>query len=331
MALSILRFDMRIPPIAHTPPHALYGAALEMAAWADAKGFDTITLSEHHCTDDGFLASPIAMAGCMIGRTRRIRIGIVALLLPLYDPIKLAEDMLVLDLASGGRFGITAGIGYRPEEFAMFGVDWDRRGAIMDECLQALLDAWNGEPFEYQGRTGFLAPKPVTGPKPPVFVGGMGRNAARRAARFGLPFQPAVNTPEILELYVSEAKRRGVENPVVLPPGDGVMLWVSEDPDRTWSQIGPHLLHEAVTYASWQRPGFHSAVVSAATTIEELRAEGKYQVLTPARCLQRAEEKGPLATFVHFPLCGGIPPEVAWPSLELYADRVLPHLGPAVP
>jgi len=329
MALSLLRFDMRIPPIATTPPPELYAAALEMATWADARGFDAITLSEHHCTDDGFLASPIAMAGCLVGRTRRIRISVVALLLPLYDPIKLAEDTLVLDIASGGRFGFTAGIGYRPEEFAMFGVDWERRGEIMDECLQALVDAWSGRPFEYQGRVGFLSPSPVTGPKPPVFVGGMGRNAARRAARFGLPFQPAVNTPEVLELYVSECRRLGVENPLVLPPGDGVMVWVSEDPDRTWAEIGPHLLHDAVTYASWQRPGFHSAVVSHATTVEELRAEGKYAVLTPTQCLERAAARGPMATFIHFPLCGGTPPEIAWRSLELYADQVLPQLAAA--
>jgi hypothetical protein len=131
----------------------------------------------------------------------------------------------------------------------------------------------------------------------------------------------------VLELYVSESARLGFSNPIAIPPGDGHMIWVSDDPDRTWSQIGPHLLHEAVTYASWQRPGFHSAVVSAATTVDALRSEGKYRVLTPAECLQRASKKGPLATFIHFPLCGGIPPEIAWESLELYADAVLPHLS----
>ena len=76
-------------------------------------------------------------------------------------------------------------------------------------------------------------------------------------------------------------------------------------------------------------PGFHSAVVSEATTIEGLRAEGKYQVLTPAECLLRAEDKGPLATFIHYPLCGGTPPEIAWQSLELFADQVLPYLASA--
>jgi len=330
MAFSVLRFDMRVPDFARTPARDLYAAALEMAEWADAKGFDTVTLSEHHGTDDGYLSSPIALGGCMVGRTRRIRIGVVALLLPLYDPIKLAEDLRVLDFASGGRFGITAGIGYRPEEFVMFGKDWDGRGKLMDECLQALLDAWTGEPFDYRGRTGAIRPPPFSGPKPPVFVGGMGRNAARRAARFGLPFQPAVNDAEVIELYYAECARLGVENPIALPPGDGEMIWVSRDPDRTWSQIGKHLLHEAVTYASWQRPGFHSAVVSYADTVEGLREEGKFRVLTPGECLERADARGPFATCIHFPLCGGIPPEIAWESLALYADEVLPNLPASV-
>ena len=105
------------------------------------------------------------------------------------------------------------------------------------------------------------------------------------------------------------------------------MIWVSDDPDRTWAEIGPHLLHDAMTYASWQPPNHRSAVHSDARSLEELRAEGKYRVLTPEQCIARARERGPLAHFLHYPLCGGTPPDLAWPSLELYADKVMPHLG----
>jgi alkanesulfonate monooxygenase SsuD/methylene tetrahydromethanopterin reductase-like flavin-dependent oxidoreductase (luciferase family) len=324
MVTSLLRFDMRAPAFAKATPQELYAAALDMAAWADER-FDAIVLSEHHATDDGYLPSPIALAGCMAGRTRRIRIGIVALLLPLYDPIRLAEDLAVLDLASGGRVGITAGLGYRPEEYAMFGRDWQGRGALMDEHLAAMLRAWRGEPFEFQGRPVRLSPLPATRPHPPVMVGGMGRNAARRAARFGLPFQPGVNTPEVLELYRSECRRLGVERPLVLPPGSGEMIWVSEDPDRSWTEIGPHLLHDATTYASWQPSQQRSAVHSEAKSVEALRSEGKYRILTPGECVERA--RAPFSVFVHFPLCGGMPPELGWRSLELYANEVLPRVG----
>jgi len=325
MAISVLRLDMRAPEFSPARAPDLYAAALDMAAFADEKGFDMISLSEHHAADDGYLPSPIAMAGCLVGRTRRIRIGVVALLLPLYDPIKLAEDLAVLDLASGGRVSIVAGLGYRPVEYAMFGIDWESRGRRMDESLEALVTAWKGEPFEYQGRKVQMTPRPLS-PAPPVAVGGTGRNAARRAARFRLPFQPSGNKTEVLEFYRAECERVGFESPLAIPPGSGEMIIVSEDPERTWSEIGDHLLHEAVTYASWQPAGQRSAVHSDATTLEELRAEGRFLVLTPQECIARGKQRGPFADFVLFPLCGGTPPEHGWRSLELYADEVMPHL-----
>lgn len=326
MAIPVLRFDMRAPAFSKASAAELYAAALDMAAFADERGFASITLSEHHATEDGYLPSPLTLAGCLVGRTGRVRIGITALLLPLLDPVKLAEDLAVLDIASGGRVAVTLGIGYRREEYEMFGRSWEDRGKRMDECIEVLLRAWSGETFEYHGRTVRVTPRPATRPHPPVMVGGMGRNAARRAARFGLPFQPAVNDPEVFALYRSECERRGVANPVILPPGSGEMIWVSRDPDATWERIGRHLLHEATTYASWQPAHQRSAVHSDATTVDELRAEGKYRILTPEECVERGREQGALAGFILFPLCGGTPPELGWESLELFASEVLPNI-----
>jgi len=114
--------------------------------------------------------------------------------------------------------------------------------------------------------------------------------------------------------------------PMVLPPGSGEMTWVSEDPDRSWAQIGEHLLYHAVTYASWQSTNLGNSVVdSHATTVEELRAEGKYKILTPEECIEYAQTNADGA-IVHFPLCGGTSPELGWQSLELYASKVLPHI-----
>lgn len=327
MAISLLRFDMRSPDGTPERTRALYEAALEMAAWADTRGFHALTLSEHHASPDGFLPSPVAMAGCLVGRTQTIRIGVSALLLPLYDPVKLAEDLAILDLASGGRLAVTVGLGYRPEEYAMFGKSWAERGALFDECLEVLLRAWTGEPFEWRGRRVHVTPRPFTQPHPTVFVGGTSRAAARRAARFGLPFQPALNDPEILSIYTEECKRLGVERPLLLPPGSGETIIVSRDPERSWALLGPHLLHDARTYASWQPAAQRTAVQSRATSVEALRTEGVYRVLTPEQCIARARERGPLADFMLFPLCGGTPPELAWESLELYASEVMPQIA----
>lgn len=326
MPFSVLRLDMRSPGYTDERRSELYSTALDMAAFVDERGFDAISVSEHHGTEDGFLSSPIALGGCIVGRTRRVRVGVVALLLPLYDPIKLAEDLAVLDLASGGRFAITAGIGYRPEEYAMLGKDWAGRGRLMDEGLEALVGAWSGEPFEWKGQSVRLSPPPLTRPLPPVMVGGASKLGARRAARFGLPFQPSVNTPEVLQEYIDECGRRGIETPILLPPGSGETIIVSEDPERGWAEHGRHLLHDAMVYASWQPANHRSAVHSDAKTVEELRSEGRYRILTPDQCVERARERGALCDFVLFPLCGGTPPELAWASLQLYVDKVLPRI-----
>lgn len=326
MAISLLRFDLRAPRRFPTRHPELYEAALELAAFADEKGFDGISLSEHHGVDDGFLPSPLILASALASRTRRLRLTIAALLAPLYDPVKLAEDLAILDVASGGRLAVTAGMGYRPDEYAMFGKDWKGRGPLFDECLDVLLRAWTGEPFEWQGRRVHLTPPPFTRPHPPILVGGTSRAAARRAARLGLPFQPATNDPAVIGLFVEESRRRGVESPLVLPPGSGETIFVSRDPERSWARIGEHLLHDARSYASWQRAGQSSAVHSRATSVDELRAEGLYRVLTPDECVARARERGPFCDFVHFPLCGGLPPELGWESLELYASEVMPRL-----
>ncbi len=325
MTRSVLRLDMRAPAFSPAKPGELYAAALEMASYVDENGFDTISVSEHHGIDDGFLSSPIAMAGVLLGRTRRVRVTVSALLATLYEPLRLAEDVAVLDLASGGRFSLTAGMGYRPEEYEMLGRDFAARGKLLDHVVATLLQAWSGEPFEYEGRTVRVTPK-LGSPHPPILIGGQSKAAARRAARFGLPYQPANNDAEQAALYHAECEKHGAM-PMLLPPGDGSMTWVSDDPEKSWAEIGEYLLHDARSYASWQPPSQRSAMHShALDSVDALRAEGLYAILTPAECIALAKQRGPDGGVVLFPLCGGTPPELAWPSVRLYVEQVLPAL-----
>jgi alkanesulfonate monooxygenase SsuD/methylene tetrahydromethanopterin reductase-like flavin-dependent oxidoreductase (luciferase family) len=326
MAISLLRFDLRRAPFSPVDHAALYTAALEMAEYADARGLTAISLSEHHAVPDGFLPAPIVFAAALAGRTQRVRITISALLATLYDPVKLAEDLAVLDLASRGRVSTTLGMGYRPEEYASLGKDFAARGRALDECIEVLLRAWTGEPFEWRGRSVCVTPRGCSSPHPPICAGGQSLAGARRAARFGLPYQPASNDREMIALYTSECARLG-KRAVVLPPGSGEMIWIARDPDRAWRELGPYLLYEATTYASWQPAAQQSSAVhSRAKSADDLRAEGKYRVLTPDECVARAKEQGPFATFVLFPLCGGTPPELGWESVRLLCEEVLPRV-----
>ena len=150
-----------------------YRAAIEMAVYAEERGFQTVNLEEHHCAENGWLPAPLTLAAMIIARTKRVRVNIGALLVTLYDPIRLAEDIAILDLVSGGRFSFVAGLGYRPVEYHATGRSWPDRGQLMDECLETLLQAWSGKPFEYRGEKIRVTPSPVSRPHPFFMVGGM--------------------------------------------------------------------------------------------------------------------------------------------------------------
>jgi alkanesulfonate monooxygenase SsuD/methylene tetrahydromethanopterin reductase-like flavin-dependent oxidoreductase (luciferase family) len=320
----MIRFDCRCPAFSPAEPTELFQAALDMAEWADQQELTAIVLSEHHGTDDGYLPAPLVMAGAMVGRTRRIPINVAALLVPLHHPVRIAEDLAVLDLLSGGRVSVVAGLGYRPEEYALFDRPWDGRGADMEDQLRTMLAAWTGEPLEVNGHEVRVTPTPASQPHPIVFVGGSTEIAAKRAARLGLHFQPAIGDPELERIYLEECERLGHEPGLVaMPPGAVSMVFVSKDPDALWDEIGPNLLHDTTSYKGWQRKGQRSAVESDASTVEELRAGGLFEILTPDETLQHARTTG--ALLLH-PMCGGIPPEVAWESLRLMESEVLPRL-----
>ncbi|WP_324788864.1 LLM class flavin-dependent oxidoreductase [Streptomyces sp. H51] len=322
MPVTVVRFNLVEPGAGPASLAARYRAALEMAAYADARGVDTVQTEEHHGVADNWLPSPFAFAGAVFGATRRIAVTVSAAIGPLYDPLRLAEEIAVLDLLSGGRLVTVAGIGYPPEEYAQFGVDWERRGRLQDELLETLLKAWTGEEFSYRGRRVRVTPRPCSAPHPLLLVGGSSKAAARRAARLGLPFFPSAHLPELEAYYKERLAEYGTEGWTMMPAAETPLLHVAEDPDRVWAAYGEHFLHEARTYASWQSGSIRSAVRSAATTVDRLRAEGVYRVLTPDECVAQG-----LDSLVLHPLAGGMPVDEGWRGLRLFCEDVLPRLG----
>lgn len=117
---TTVSFDMRAPEWG-APTAELYRAAIEMAAFADGIGVDNISVMEHHGSEDGYLPQPFTMAGGMAAVTKHARLLIGAVVLPLHDPVLVAEQIAIADLMSGGRINVTFGAGYVASEFAMFG------------------------------------------------------------------------------------------------------------------------------------------------------------------------------------------------------------------
>jgi alkanesulfonate monooxygenase SsuD/methylene tetrahydromethanopterin reductase-like flavin-dependent oxidoreductase (luciferase family) len=320
----MMRFDLRAPDFG-APAAELYRAALEMATWGEQHGCLSVAVSEHHASPDGYLPAPLVLAAAIAGRTQRLPIQVAALLLPLHDPIALAEQMAVLDLVSGGRVSYVLAVGYRPEEYAAFGRDFAGRGRRMDACLEALQRAFTGEPFEFEGRRVRVLPRPATPGGPPLLLGGGSPAAARRAARFGLGMLTQGGAPGLGELYRAECARLGRAPGAFIDPPDDLVTsaFVAEDPDAAWERLGPYLLHDARMYASWLQD---AAAVSrsGAQSVAELRAQGRpYAIFTPDEAVAYVRRRGVLLTQ---PLCGGIPPALAFEHLELVGKRVLPAL-----
>ena len=227
----VTRYDFRAPGATPEQRRELFARALEQAAYVERHGHDALMLSEHHVSADGYLPSPIPVAAAFAAVTSTIPISIAALLVNLYEPMRLAEDIAVLDHLSGGRVSYTLGLGYRREEYDLFGVAWETRGRDVEDRITRMLDAW---------ASGAVTPGPYSQPHPMLFYGGGSVAAAKRAARLGLHFQPQVGGPELKAVYEEECRAHGREpGYTLLAPAGPANVFCADDPDRFWDRPRP--------------------------------------------------------------------------------------------
>ncbi|WP_019926589.1 LLM class flavin-dependent oxidoreductase [Nocardia sp. BMG111209] len=324
-----LRLDMRAPSIGAPAPE-LYATALEMCSWAESHGCLAVVICEHHGADDGYLPAPLVMAAAVAARTSTLAINTVVIL-PLYDPVRLAEEIAVVDLLSRGRTSFTLGLGYRPEEYEQFGVDVRRRGRIADEKLDLLRRLLAGEVVVRDGRRIRVTPRTATPGGPLLMWGGGSVAAAERAGRYGLGLLAQGTVPGMQEAYEKSARAHGHEPLMTLLPSRDThtVLFVAPDHgiDRAWAELGSFLLHDAVSYAEWNPANETSAGISTARTIDELRETSRsHRIVSVSEAIEMVR-RGEMLNLS--PLCGGLPPDIAWPYLERVGETVLPAVAAA--
>lgn len=323
-------FDMRAPDWG-APRRELYQAAIEMAAFADRIGIERIGLMEHHGSEDGYLPRPFMLAAGMAAVTQKAKFILGAVILPLHDPVAVAEEIAILDLMSNGRFNVIFGAGYVPYEFAMFQKSVHDRAKLMDRGLEIILRALTGERFEMDGRPIFIRPLPIRDPRDIVMVGGGVPASARRAARFDVGFGPM--TPEVVDIYLDECGKRGQEPREYWRPRPGMPLAIHlcEDPDQGWAAIERHAVHVITEYAKWaeQEGDASNSPFKGLTDPQVLRQAGLFAAWTPEQLLARVPEIESRQQIGFQPLLGGLSPEEGWKSLKLL-EQTMPRLKAAI-
>jgi alkanesulfonate monooxygenase SsuD/methylene tetrahydromethanopterin reductase-like flavin-dependent oxidoreductase (luciferase family) len=244
----------------------------------------------------------------------------------LVDPIRAAEEILVVDNLSNGRVDVITVMGYVRHEFEMFGESFAGRARLYEERLETLCAAVTGETFRSRDRPVTVTPAPVQRPRPAILVGGAVPAAARRAARLGDGFAPAVDEPDLYDLYLSERRRLGKPPGRLLRMGGPLFVHVSDDPDRDWEQIAPHALHDMNSYARWAAEANANTGFRPVADRHALRQTGVYAVVTPHECVALGRRLGPDRTLYLHPLMGGLAPDLGWASLEFFTTQVLPEL-----
>lgn len=325
MTQLVIRFDMRNPQPG-TPKSALYEAAMEMAAWADRAGFDFVEVSEHHGSEDGYLPSPVVLAAAFAARTKNIRIRLTMITLPFNHPLRIAEDIAVLDIISNGRIQAGFAGGYVPHEFTMFGVERRQRGRIVEQSVDVIKRAWTGEPFEFEGRRACVRPTPVQQPHPPIWLGGSSPAAARRAARIADHFY--TTEKPLYDIYRQAVIDLGRSDPGPWRDiGSGFFL-VTEDPEAEARRMAPYILHECNSYGRWAASDDARAQFQyrEQTDVAPLLASGLYPILRPGEALAEIERRGPSGAVSLHPLIAGLPPDTGWEQIRCFEKQVMPYL-----
>jgi natural product biosynthesis luciferase-like monooxygenase protein len=155
---------------------ALYSRWLEQMDAAERLGFDSLWVTEHHFRHfGGMMPSPAVLLAAAAQRTKKMLLGAAVSIIPMHNPLRIAEEFAMVDQLSGGRVLFGAGRGMHPTEYTVFGADWNSAQQRLPEALDVLIKAWSGAEFEWQGTHYhfpklIVYPKPRQQPHPPIYV-----------------------------------------------------------------------------------------------------------------------------------------------------------------
>jgi len=274
----------------------------------------------------------LPVAAAIAARTKRIRIASGVLLMPFHNPVRLAEDIAVVDVISGGRFEFGVGVGFKLEEFDSFGVSFKERGSRTNESLDIIRRLLSGETVTYKSdffnfKNIKVAPEPIQKPHPPIWLGGFTPAALRRAARYGDGFTVPGANRDVYDRYVAELKKENRPTDDIRLASGFWFLLVSNDPEKTFSEAADHIIYQANNYSAWLSAAGLSPLSEHLRDREQLRQSGLLKVVDPDTAIAMIREfisSVPVTHYYSWTLPPGLPPRWAQSHLELFASKVIP-------
>jgi alkanesulfonate monooxygenase SsuD/methylene tetrahydromethanopterin reductase-like flavin-dependent oxidoreductase (luciferase family) len=322
---------------------------LEQIELTEKLNFNEAWFAEHHHSDYGMLASPNLMIAALARRTERLRFGNLVSVLPLYDPMRLAEECAMLDILTGGRLNIGLGRGV-PKDDMKHRLDRETAQARFEEGIEILLRAWTGDTFSYTGKAwGYeeisCRPQPLQKPHPPIYYGATSPDSpamvARRGWNLALSRQPLANCAKAIEKYRAELANLGHVNGT----GDAIMvrdIYVADSDDQARREAVPEIMRfwqlatdnywrgETVSEADLTRFTERYAYYPGGLTIKRLDEWGTSLIGSPETVVKKARAMIATAkpdSLVGMFQFGGLKHEQVMHSLELFGTKVMPALG----
>lgn len=312
------------------PASEVWSSVHDLAMTIDEGGFESLWVGEHHVTPDDQYLQNVPVLAALASETENVTVGAGAFLLPLHNPVHVAELAATIDVMSNGRFQMACGLGYRDEEFDVFGVEKADRVGRLEEGIELIRRLWTEDAVTYDGEHFSVSdvtinPKPTQSPHPPLLVAGYVDAAAKRAARVGNSWMYG-NLADKTELErqfavyedaVSDASREAeCFTPPVLREA-----FVLPDEEEAFDTVRPYLERKFESYAGWGLDGVDFSDFREAS-------EDRFLIGSPETVLTDLEEYANLdvehvVLRVQYP---GMDAAVAKECLETISDEVIPHL-----
>jgi probable F420-dependent oxidoreductase len=317
----------------------IYRATIQQVQEAEALGFESISVAEHHFLPDGWIPTPMTFLGALAAVTQEIKLTTNIVILPLHHPITVAEQAAVLDLVSGGDFRLGVSIGWRDEEFDAFSVEKSERVARVEEGIELIRLLLTEESVTYEGdiytvEDLTLMPRPVQ-ESLPIWYGGQSKPAIDRAAQMAdvwsmSPIETRNELAEKVDVYNDALKRHDQPLDEVHRPLRRE-AYIAEDDETAWEEVGPALLYEYEdVYGDYGEIGHEFITEDTESAIEELRdhAENRFIIGGPETAIEELSEyretidMDEVLLRMHFP---GLDPMKSEKSMRIIAEDVMPY------